>query len=81
LPTGICGATIDTVTARNMARHISPPGMAHSDHGRDLFFTPWPWRRTKPRAMKFATLRNCAIALTLELKRLGVRSTKSQRSC
>lgn len=39
LPTGICGATIDTVTARNMARHIAAGTAAHSDHGRDLFFT------------------------------------------
>jgi anaerobic carbon-monoxide dehydrogenase catalytic subunit len=39
LPTGICGATVDTVTARNMARHIAAGTAAHSDHGRDLFFT------------------------------------------
>ncbi len=39
LPTGICGATIDTVTARNIARHIAAGTAAHSDHGRDLFFT------------------------------------------
>jgi carbon-monoxide dehydrogenase catalytic subunit len=39
LPTGVCGATIDTVTARNMARHIAAGTAAHSDHGRDLFFT------------------------------------------
>ncbi|MBI3913871.1 MAG: anaerobic carbon-monoxide dehydrogenase catalytic subunit, partial [Chloroflexi bacterium] len=39
LPTGICGATIDTVTARNMARHIAAGTAAHSDHGRDLLFT------------------------------------------
>lgn len=39
LPTGICGATIDTVTARNLARHIAAGTAAHSDHGRDLFFT------------------------------------------
>lgn len=39
LPTGICGATIDTVTARNIARHIAAGTAAHSDHGRDLLFT------------------------------------------
>jgi carbon-monoxide dehydrogenase catalytic subunit len=38
-PTGVCGATIDTVTARNMARHIAAGTAAHSDHGRDLIFT------------------------------------------
>lgn len=39
LPTGVCGATIDTVTARNLARHIAAGAAAHSDHGRDLLFT------------------------------------------
>ena len=39
LPTGICGATINTVTARTLARHIAAGTAAHSDHGRDLFFT------------------------------------------
>lgn len=39
LPTGVCGATIDTVTARNMARHVAAGTAAHSDHGRDLMFT------------------------------------------
>jgi carbon-monoxide dehydrogenase catalytic subunit len=39
LPTGVCGATIDTVTARNMARHVAAGTAAHSDHGRDLLFT------------------------------------------
>ncbi|MCI0476302.1 MAG: hypothetical protein L0Y55_08645, partial [Anaerolineales bacterium] len=39
LPTGICGATIDTVTARNVARHVAAGAAAHSDHGRDMMFT------------------------------------------
>lgn len=39
LPTGVCGATIDTVTARNVARHVAAGTAAHSDHGRDLMFT------------------------------------------
>jgi len=34
--TGICGATIDTVVARNFARAIAAGSAAHSDHGRDL---------------------------------------------
>jgi carbon-monoxide dehydrogenase catalytic subunit len=34
--TGICGATIDTVVARNLARAIAAGAAAHSDHGRDL---------------------------------------------
>jgi carbon-monoxide dehydrogenase catalytic subunit len=37
--TGICGATLDTVVARNLARAIAAGAAAHSDHGRDLAFT------------------------------------------
>src|SRR5512136_3441705 len=36
---GICGATIDTIAARNLARAIAAGAAAHSDHGRDLAFT------------------------------------------
>jgi anaerobic carbon-monoxide dehydrogenase catalytic subunit len=36
---GICGATIDTIAARNLARAIAAGTAAHSDHGRDLAFT------------------------------------------
>src|SRR5512136_3289047 len=36
---GICGATIETVAARNLARAIAAGSAAHSDHGRDLAFT------------------------------------------
>ncbi len=34
--TGLCGATIDTIAARNLARHIAAGAAAHSDHGRGL---------------------------------------------
>ena len=34
--TGICGATLDTVSARNLARQIAAGAAAHSDHGRDM---------------------------------------------
>ncbi|MCJ7665154.1 MAG: carbon monoxide dehydrogenase, partial [Actinobacteria bacterium] len=34
--TGLCGATIGTVAARNLARSIAVGASAHSDHGRDL---------------------------------------------
>jgi carbon-monoxide dehydrogenase catalytic subunit len=34
--TGICGATLDTVVARNLARQIASGAAAHSDHGRDM---------------------------------------------
>jgi carbon-monoxide dehydrogenase catalytic subunit len=37
--TGVCGATIETVTARNLARMIAAGASAHSDHGRDLAMT------------------------------------------
>ncbi len=37
--TGICGATIDTIQARNLIRAIAGGAAAHSDHGRDMAFT------------------------------------------
>src|SRR5512135_1906861 len=37
--TGVCGATIDTVQARNLIRSIAAGSAAHSDHGRDMGFT------------------------------------------
>jgi len=36
---GVCGATIDTIQARNLLRAISTGASAHSDHGRDMAFT------------------------------------------
>ncbi|MGB9639708.1 MAG: anaerobic carbon-monoxide dehydrogenase catalytic subunit [Anaerolineales bacterium] len=36
--TGICGATIDTIQARNFIRSIASGAAAHSDHGRDMAF-------------------------------------------
>jgi carbon-monoxide dehydrogenase catalytic subunit len=37
--TGVCGATIDTVVARNFARMVAAGASAHSDHGRGLAYT------------------------------------------
>ncbi len=37
--TGICGATIDTMQARNFIRAVAAGSAAHSDHGRDMAFT------------------------------------------
>ena len=37
--TGVCGATIETVTARNFARMVAAGASAHSDHGRGLAYT------------------------------------------
>lgn len=36
---GICGATIDTIQARNLVRAIAAGAAAHSDHGRGMAFT------------------------------------------
>jgi len=36
---GVCGATIDTVAARNFARAVSVGASAHSDHGRGVAYT------------------------------------------
>src|SRR3972149_930317 len=36
--TGVCGATLDTIQARNLARAIAAGSAAHSDHGRDMAF-------------------------------------------
>lgn len=37
--TGVCGATVDTITARNIIRMIAGGAAAHSDHGRDIAHT------------------------------------------
>lgn len=34
--TGICGATVDTIAARNFARSVAIGASAHADHGRSL---------------------------------------------
>lgn len=34
--TGVCGANVDTIVARNIARMIAGGAAAHSDHGRDV---------------------------------------------
>jgi anaerobic carbon-monoxide dehydrogenase catalytic subunit len=39
LLTGICGATLPTIVARNFARAVAGGSAAHSDHGRDLAMT------------------------------------------
>ncbi|MDH7498904.1 MAG: anaerobic carbon-monoxide dehydrogenase catalytic subunit [candidate division NC10 bacterium] len=37
--TGVCGADVDTIAARNLARMIAAGAAAHSDHGRDIAHT------------------------------------------
>src|SRR5512136_2312 len=36
---GVCGATVDSIVARNFARAVAAGSAAHSDHGRDMAFT------------------------------------------
>jgi len=36
---GVCGATVDTIAARNFARAVAAGASAHSDHGRGLAYT------------------------------------------
>ena len=36
---GVCGATADTIAARNLVRMIAAGAAAHSDHGRDVVTT------------------------------------------
>jgi carbon-monoxide dehydrogenase catalytic subunit len=36
---GVCGATIDTVVARNFARSVAVGAAAHVDHGRGMVYT------------------------------------------
>jgi carbon-monoxide dehydrogenase catalytic subunit len=36
---GVCGATLDTIAARNFARAVAAGASAHSDHGRGLAYT------------------------------------------
>jgi carbon-monoxide dehydrogenase catalytic subunit len=36
---GVCGATVDTVAARNFARMVCSGASSHSDHGRGLAYT------------------------------------------
>jgi len=36
---GVCGANVDTIAARNLARMIAAGAAAHSDHGRDVAHT------------------------------------------
>jgi carbon-monoxide dehydrogenase catalytic subunit len=38
-PKGICGATADTIAARNFLREVAAGTSAHSDHGRHLVLT------------------------------------------
>jgi carbon-monoxide dehydrogenase catalytic subunit len=49
---GVCGATADTIVARNLARMIVGGAAAHSDHGRDVAHALWLAARGKASAYK-----------------------------
>jgi len=49
---GVCGATADTIVARNLARMIVSGAAAHSDHGRDVAHALWLAARGKASAYK-----------------------------
>jgi anaerobic carbon-monoxide dehydrogenase catalytic subunit len=36
---GVCGASLETISARNFARMVAAGSASHSDHGRDLAYT------------------------------------------
>lgn len=38
-PTGVCGANVDTIVARNFARMVAAGTSAHSDHAREVALT------------------------------------------
>ena len=44
---GVCGATVDTIVARNFIRMIAGGAAAHSDHGRDITHALWLVTRGK----------------------------------
>jgi carbon-monoxide dehydrogenase catalytic subunit len=47
---GLCGATPETIAARNFARMVAAGAAAHSDHGR-----PWRTRSCTPQRASFLT--------------------------
>ena len=57
---GICGATEDTMAARNFARAVAAGSAAHSDHGRDI-----------AKALKFAAQNGGEIKNVEKLKELA----------
>ena len=48
----VCGATLPTIVARNLARAVAGGTAAHSDHGSDLAMTLLAARRARPRATR-----------------------------
>ena len=68
---GVCGATIDTIQARNLIRSIAAGAAAHSDHGRDMAFTLKAVAHGEAEGYKIrdvAKLRNIAALYDIEIE-------------
>jgi hydroxylamine reductase (hybrid-cluster protein) len=55
---GLCGATPETVAARNFARMVAAGAAAHSDHGRGVAEVFLAAARRKPMISRFRILRS-----------------------
>ncbi|GLI35725.1 anaerobic carbon-monoxide dehydrogenase catalytic subunit [Desulforhabdus amnigena] len=69
--TGICGATIDTIAARNFARMVASGAAAHTDHGMSMLdvFREVVNGRIKDYQIKDETkLRNVAASIGIEVE-------------
>ena len=66
---GVCGATAETIAARNFVRKIAAGTAAHSDHAGESRKTSWPWRKEIPPALRLKMNRNyCNWRWSLVLK-------------
>jgi anaerobic carbon-monoxide dehydrogenase catalytic subunit len=75
--TGICGATIDTIQARNLIRAIAAGVAAHSDHGRDMAFILKAVANHEPKAM----YPRCRQAASWPAKRASRSKTRPRNHC
>jgi anaerobic carbon-monoxide dehydrogenase catalytic subunit len=56
---GLCGATANTIAARNFARMVAAGAAAHSDHGRGVAETFLAAARKETTITRSRTPRNC----------------------
>ena len=59
-PIGLCGATPETIAARNFARMVAAGAAAHSDHGRGVAETFLAAARGRPTITESRTRSSCA---------------------
>jgi carbon-monoxide dehydrogenase catalytic subunit len=59
--TGVCGATLDTIQARNLIRAIAAGSAAHSDHGRDMAFTLKAVANGEAEGYRIRDVANCGL--------------------